>query len=98
MLIIMHSILKLLPVPLRRYGKRSDVTPMSKLDAWEILRMILDAQWRNEQRKQKMRQNKEQVLIRDFQNANTYVDKHTPYIIRPGSFSNVIGKYYDDIE
>lgn len=82
-----------------RYGKRGDITPISELDAtWETLKMILDAQWRNEQRKQeKMRQNKEQALFRDFQNAD--VDKHTPHIaIRPGPFPDVIGKYYDDVQ
>nr|XP_012227016.1 PREDICTED: uncharacterized protein LOC105674914 [Linepithema humile]XP_012227026.1 PREDICTED: uncharacterized protein LOC105674914 [Linepithema humile] len=82
-----------------RYGKRGDIAPMSELGStWETLRMILDAQWRNEQRKQeKMRQNKEQVLCRNFQSADA--DKHTSHVaIRPGSFPDVIGKYYDDVQ
>jgi len=70
---------------------------MSELDAtWETLRMILDAQWRNEQRKQE-KMNKEQVLFRDFQSADA--DKHTSHVaIRPGSFLDAIEKYYDDVQ
>lgn len=81
-----------------RYGKRSDVAPMSELDtAYETLRMILDTQWRNEQqKKEKMRQNREQILFHDLMNADA--DKHTSHIVIPGSFSDVIGKYYDDVQ
>ncbi|XP_072767599.1 neuropeptide Y-like [Anoplolepis gracilipes] len=81
-----------------RYGKRSDIVPMSELNsAWEILRMIQDARRQNEQRRQeKLRQNKEQVLFRDFQNSD--VDKHTSHApVRPGFLSDIIGNY-DDVQ
>ncbi|XP_029669086.1 uncharacterized protein LOC115238972 [Formica exsecta] len=75
-----------------RFGKRSDVAPMStELSNWEILRMIQDAR-----RQQKIRQNKEQVLFHDFQNSN--IDKHTSRVAtRPGSLSDMIGNY-DDVQ
>lgn len=81
-----------------RYGKRSDIAPMSELNgAWEILKMIQDARRQNEQRRQdKIRQNKEQILFRDFQSSD--IDKHASRVpIRPGSLSDMIGNY-DDIQ
>ncbi|XP_070152938.1 neuropeptide Y-like [Polyergus mexicanus] len=73
-----------------RFGKRSDIAPMStELRNWEILRMIQDAR-----RQQKIRQNKEQVLFHDFRN----IDKHTSRVAtRPGSFSDMIDNY-DDVQ
>lgn len=81
-----------------RYGKRSDTVPMSMEmnGAWEILKMIQNAR-RNEQRRQeKIRQNKEQILFRDFQSSD--IDKHTSRVpTRPGSLSDMIDNY-DDVQ
>ena len=80
-----------------RHGKRSDV-PLMELNAtWETLKMIQDAQRQNEQRRQEnIRQNKEQILLRDFPNSDA--DEYTLYdIIRSGSLSDVIDKYYNDV-
>ncbi|KMQ96760.1 neuropeptide f isoform x1 [Lasius niger] len=82
-----------------RYGKRSDIVPMSTelSGAWEILKMIQDTRRQNEQRRQeKIRQNKEQVLFHDFQSSD--IDKHTSRVAtRPGSLSDMIGNY-DDVQ
>ncbi|XP_029172449.1 uncharacterized protein LOC114941600 [Nylanderia fulva] len=84
-----------------RYGKRSDITPMlTELNgAWEILKLIQDARRQNEQRRQeKIRQNKEQVLFRDFESSDID-NKHITSRVstRPGSLSDMIGNY-DDVQ
>lgn len=84
---------------MRRYGKRGDVAPMSDMNVtWEALRMILDEQRQNRQRRQeKLRQSKEQVLYRDFH--STDVDKHTSRVAtRPGYPLDAVGRYYDDVQ
>jgi len=80
-----------------RHGKRSDVPLMELNTTWETLKMIQDAQRQNEQRRQEnIRQNKEQILLRDFPNSDA--DEYTLYdIIRSGSLSDVIDKYYNDV-
>ncbi|XP_011256013.1 pro-neuropeptide Y [Camponotus floridanus] len=80
-----------------RYGKRGDMAPMSTElnNSWETLRMIQDARRQNEQQRQeKMRQSKEQVLFSDLQSSD--IDKHTSHVAtRPGSLSDMIGNYID---
>ncbi|XP_011870278.1 PREDICTED: uncharacterized protein LOC105563359 [Vollenhovia emeryi] len=77
-----------------RYGKRSDAVPMMELNAiWETLKMIQDAQRQNkQQREENIRQNKEQILLRDFPSS----DEYTSYTIRFPP--DVIGKYYNDVQ
>ncbi|XP_039309254.1 uncharacterized protein LOC105198883 isoform X2 [Solenopsis invicta] len=81
-----------------RHGKRSDAMPMMELNAtWETLKMIQDAQRQNEQRRQEnIRQNKEQILLRDFPSSDA--DEYTSYdATRSGSLPDVIDKYYNDV-
>lgn len=68
------------------------------MNIWENLKVILDEQQQNQQRKQeKFKQNKEQVLYRDSHNIDA--DKHTSRVaIRPGYLLDVVGKYYDDVQ
>ena len=65
---------------------------------WETLKMIQDAQRQNEQRRQEnIRQNKEQILLRDFPSSNA--NEYTLYdVIRSGSLSDVIDKYYNNVQ
>ncbi|KYN04139.1 PREDICTED: uncharacterized protein LOC108772625 [Cyphomyrmex costatus] len=82
-----------------RHGKRSDAAPLMELNTtWETLRMIQDAQRQNEQRRQEnIRQNKEQILLRDFPNSDA--DEYTLHdVTRSDSLSDVIGKYYNDVQ
>ncbi|XP_028050427.1 uncharacterized protein LOC105834609 isoform X2 [Monomorium pharaonis] len=85
-----------------RHGKRSDAVPMMELNAtWETLKMIQDAQRQNEQRRQQnIRQNKEQILLRDFPSLND--DEHTSYDATQydatGSLSEEAGKYYNNVQ
>lgn len=81
---------------MRRYGKRADVAPTPELNVWESLKLILDAQRQNQQRRlEKFRQNKEQVLYRD--SHNTDAGKHMSRVAtRPGYLLDVVSKYYDE--
>ncbi|KYQ48702.1 hypothetical protein ALC60_12207 [Trachymyrmex zeteki] len=82
-----------------RHGKRSDAAPLMELNAtWETLKMIQDAQRQNEQQRQEnIRQNKEQILLRNFPNSDA--DEYTLYdVTRSGSLSDIIGKYYNDVQ
>ncbi|XP_011701721.1 PREDICTED: uncharacterized protein LOC105458247 [Wasmannia auropunctata] len=80
-----------------RHGKRSDAAPMMELNAsFKTLKMIRDAQRQNEQPRQENRQNKEQILLRDFPSLDA--DEYTLYdATRSGSRPDVIGKYYNDV-
>lgn len=72
---------------------------MMELNAtWETLKMIQDAQRQNEQRRQEnIRQNKEQIPLRDFLSSDA--DEYTSGVAtRSGSLSNVIDKYYYDVQ
>ncbi|XP_011636491.1 uncharacterized protein LOC105426800 [Pogonomyrmex barbatus] len=79
-----------------RLGKRGDAAPMTESNAaWEILKMIQDAQRQNEQQRQEnIRQNKEQILFRDFPSSDA--DERMSHIA--GFLPDVIGKYYDDVQ
>lgn len=82
-----------------RHGKRNDAAPMMELNAtWETLKMIQDAQRQNKQQRQEnIRQNKEQILLRDFPSSDA--DEYTSYDARRSdSLPDVIDKYYNDIE
>lgn len=71
---------------------------MMELNAtWETLKMIQDAQRQNKQQRQEnIRQNKEQILLRDFPSSDA--DEYTLYdATRSGSLPDVINKYYNDV-
>jgi len=64
---------------------------------WKILKMIRDSQRQNEQRRQEnIRQNKEQILLRDFPSSDA--DEYTSYATRSGSLPDIIGKYNNDVQ
>ncbi|XP_024874390.1 uncharacterized protein LOC112456215 [Temnothorax curvispinosus] len=80
-----------------RHGKRSDAAPVMELDAtWKTLKMIQDAQ-RQQQRQENVRQNTEQVLLRDFPSSDT--DEYTSYdATRSVSLPDIISNYYNDVQ
>ncbi|KAL0100850.1 hypothetical protein PUN28_019320 [Cardiocondyla obscurior] len=82
-----------------RHGKRNNALPMMELNAtWKTLKMIQDAQKQNKKQRQgNIRQNKEQILLRDFPSSD--VDEYTPYdATLSGSLPDVMNKYYNDIQ